>query len=242
MSAIYFHTPDAEVTVSGRERAMAGLLCTNLAIAVATVVVDERTLARALPTFGPSVAQNPAFLSAALGVCGEDELLDAAGGRHSAFETVLNTVLAVGNDPMRLLARINGQCEIHGFVEPANHAWFADTVTAGLDAGIMRPGLGWDGVIDLARATEHPIVMSYSVCNSFPNQSATTWTPDGDGPRNDDPDYEPWYELSDEAKWEHGMAYLRAHPGLLEIGPGPYAFGAGVTLLDIARAHQEAHA
>lgn len=229
MGRIYFHTPERTAEVSGPERAYTGLLCTDLATALAKAAVGDRFVGAIEGLDRPNWELIRASIS--FGGRGARDLLAADGTRHPSFETVLNTVLAVGNEPVRLLARIHGQCEIHGYIEWSNLAWFADVIEQGLALGVMRAQMGWESVIDLARTARSPIVMSYSVCDQFPNAYATTWEPTEGQSRED------WYELGTDYKWIHGWEHLRAHPGMLEIAPGEYHFGEGTTLLSLGWQH-----
>ena len=83
-------------------------------------------------------------------------------------------LIAVGG-PLRLSARVHGSCEIHGWVDGPNRAWLADVVEEGLASGVLRYAYqtqyeNWPGVVALLRRTSRPpVVMAYSVTESFPN-------------------------------------------------------------------------
>lgn len=79
-----------------------------------------------------------------------------------------NTALAIGNEPLKLFSRLHNQCEIHAWVAGKHRAWLADTIEEGLEIGMYRQGMGWQGVIDLLRSSKRGAVVSeYSVTDSF---------------------------------------------------------------------------
>ncbi len=122
------------------------------------------------------------------------------------FEKQLNTAILIGNDAVILLARLHGQCEIHGYVEGPNRAWLAGIVDGGLASGILRESMGWEGVAELLRASEEgPVVTSYSVTDSFPGQVAAGWG--GWEPEHEDG----WYELDGPAQWELAVKGIRGY-------------------------------
>lgn len=100
------------------------------------------------------------------------------------FSITLNTVLAVGNDSWRLVARMAGQNEIHAWVDGPNRKWLAGLIDDALEAGLLRHNLrpsgpfgepepeqeqGWSGVLELLRSRDdEPVVTSYSTNDSFP--------------------------------------------------------------------------
>ncbi len=66
---------------------------------------------------------------------------------------------------------MSGQMEIHAHVKSENFKWFGRLIQQALDLKILRENMNWDKVIGLCDTDEPVIVMSYSVCESFPNQS-----------------------------------------------------------------------
>lgn len=247
MSRIYFHTQHGkDVEVYGTERAYMGVLCRSVAAGVFSMLRWEDQLAllpanhyvrqsEAVRTgLGIAIEVERAF-SQMLGGFIDDKFADGT----EIFGTVLNTCLAIGNDPLRLAAKLHGQCEIHAYVEPQDAAWVADIIERGLGAGVFREGSaefpsGWRAVIDLLRSTTEPVVTSYSVCESFPNAWVADWEApvcdacDGDGKPNErmkftDVDYDycttcggqgclhdAWYDLPDDERWELGLRGLRS--------------------------------
>ena len=117
-------------------------------------------------------------LRTALSGIGSRDML-VAGVSLDPSSVSLNTALALGSDPVRLAAKIHGWCEVHAWFDGPDRAWAADIIDQGLAAGIYRRGhpadagysQGWEQVQALLRERDdEPVVMSYSVCDQFPNQ------------------------------------------------------------------------
>lgn len=178
------------------------------------------------------------------------------GHSLESFPLILNTALVVGGDAVKLAARIHGQCEAHAWVAEANRPWLADIAQAGVDAGIFRIArpyerddgtasthlIGWTQTIaHLRGVAEHPgpVVMSYSVCESFPNASVLDSDEDGDG--SDGGDAEDG-ERSDDETWDRCFAKLQARDDGLELQPDgwpAYYFDNGVTMMDLVAADRD---
>jgi hypothetical protein len=173
-----------------------------------------------------------------------DTELRLDGNRFHASDVALNTALAVGSDPIKLAAKIHGYCEIHGFVEGEHREWFAGVIDEGLAVGVYRRGLnyessdgttkwtsqGWEDVLALLRSRDEPVVMSYSVTDTFPNSYVAEW----ERP-SDDPDGESWYDLPESKQWSLALAGIRKKPWL-SISPetlGGYFFGLPITAYDL---------
>lgn len=284
MSRIYFHSEHGEAEVNGSERAWLGNLCKDLAFGLLKTDAD-----RILPLITPGHYLHDQdrtglgwglkwdrTLKTALH-CDSDtgNLLLWRGHRLNTLGIYLNTAILVGSDSVKLAARIDGQCEIHAFVEGPNRAWFADLIDRALADGVFRDGLlrgndwseqGWDDVTKLLRSRDDgPVVMSYSVCDGFPNRTATgvptqpmpdDWRRDGWSAEEwaEIDDYEraeywqehvdeQWYSQPEPATWEQAMAGIRSSWKLLEIKPetfGTYRFDEGVTILDLNAADRDA--
>src|SRR6185503_1906532 len=69
---------------------------------------------------------------------GQDNRILVGGEKTNAFELVLNTVLGIGNEPIRLCAYLHGMCEIHTFVEVEDAGWLAGVIEEGLKQKIFR--------------------------------------------------------------------------------------------------------
>lgn len=177
------------------------------------------------------------FMATALRVGFEDNCLQYFDGTKvsnvNVFQTTLNTALAVGSDPLKLYARLHGQCEVHAFVEGENRKWLADIIQRGLDIGLYRTvprGYdGWEAVVTMLRKRDdEPVVTSYSVCESFPNHTIVQnaglinlpFYTDEDGKvYEDEYDIDPWEDLTDEERWNLGMNAIRLNEGWLELTP-----------------------
>lgn len=145
----------------------------------------------------------------------------------SVWLSQLNTAMAVGSDPVKLMARLHGQCEIHCFVEGPNRKWLADIIEQGCESGLLRCGddprldAGWFRVMDMLRKRDdRPVVCSYSVCEQFPNAAAANFPLPLD--EYGDPDPDAWYKLPKKERWELAMAGIRK-TGWLELKPENWA-------------------
>jgi hypothetical protein len=114
--------------------------------------------------------------------------LNVQGVRLRSVNLDLNTALAAGSDPVALAAKVYGWCESHCWVEGPDRGWLADIIEEGLSSGLYRTGLGWesryadhdegDGVLPLLCArNDEPVVLSYSVTESFPDELVGDWMP-----------------------------------------------------------------
>ena len=233
MSRVYFHSQSGTAELRGSERAYAGGLINDIALAVLKPGCwNEKKLRAMLPEdhyLKTSGADR--FIdswSTAFSV-NSGELLVHDDKRIDSWTIGLNTVMVVGNDAMRFLARIHGQCEIHGYVEGKNRLWLANIIHEGYASGLYRGDMGWDRVGALLRLRDdEPVVMSYSVCQGFPNYDIAGWMKDDEG--------EGFYELTKYEQWHLAMTNLRAQDRGLELRPDNYStykFGHCVTAFDI---------
>lgn len=114
----------------------------------------------------------------------------------------LNTALVIGNDALRLASRISGQCELHLYVKPENFEWLSSIINYGLLIGLYRPNAGWESAIDLLKQTRsEPIVMSYSVSDSYPNPHISNWDEIKHKFEVDQDETNGYYDLSHETRW-----------------------------------------
>lgn len=261
MSTVYFHSPDKTAALAGIERHLYGRLCSDLAIGVSDINHDffqkeraeqwakylsEKGSLRGFVTSGdyrsffhllPQIIEN--------GFSGDTFVYKGHG--LSNFSLVLNTAICYGSNPIRLAARIHGQCEIHGWVEGRDRAWLADLFEEGLSSSIFRrtfrdKSVGYDKVIEhLRSSTEFPVVMSYSVCDSFPNRMLAK-----EGGWEGDPADDSFYDESTDVQWGWCMKYLRdceAKGHGLQLRPSNFAnyrFGHELTLPDLVSDRAEA--
>lgn len=264
MSGVYFHTPSGTEQVSGAERARMGSLPFEIGrgILIDTLRWAENPEAHLNPNHERVSDQNgwaPTVLAHRLDyIIGglrydQSHALVHDGETVAHGDVVINTAIAVGSDPIRLAVRIDGQCEIHGFIEGEDRAWVADLIVEACGQGVFRQGFsirhrdvgGWNAVVDLLRSrADEPVVMSYSVTAGWPNRKCSTWIApnagrewgdDPDGWRAADEDDAAWDALGESEQWRTCMDWLRASPQLLRLDPnnwGDYRFGNCLTAFD----------
>lgn len=134
------------------------------------------------------------------------------GQEIDPINIALNTALAVGGDPLKLLARIHGQCEMNCFVRGENRKWLADIIQRGRSTNLFRSGKGWELVADLLlQEFANPIVLSYSICMEFPSRDAADWEDDCDG--------DEWYDLPTAKQWELAFEKISSPELQLELSP-----------------------
>ncbi|WP_205327646.1 hypothetical protein [Glycomyces sp. YM15] len=148
-----------------------------------------RRLERSGPTGGPGEGywqEKHRFLDVfATAMRAGGWFFQAAGAELHTDDLAYNTVLVTGSDPIRLAAKIEGRCNVHGWFEGPDRAWAADLIDEGLETGLYRRTLarqdvtgattsidsqGWEDVQALLRERDdEPVVMSYTVEGGFPN-------------------------------------------------------------------------
>jgi hypothetical protein len=240
VSRIYFSTQcEGTREVLGAERAYMGLLCNDLAAGLMPHWREDLD-AILLGSMRGRLVTCTSDLARAdivrMYLRHEDEAVFHLNGEPlENFDLVLNTVLAMGSDPLCLLARLHGQCEIHAYVEGPNRAWMAGLIRQGLAAGLYRRGVGWEAVAEfLEQSDSEPVVTWYSVTGGFPGQHvADQFAPEG-------ADVDAWYDgLTDDQRWEHSIAGLRSRvTGLTDLRPENLRarFGHGKTMFDLINA------
>ena len=146
--------------------------------------------------------------------------------KYDLFGIALNTSIVMGSSQIKLFALINGLCELHGYIEGHNRKWVASIIKQGLNSSMYRKGMGWDKLINMLESNDHmPVVMSYSVCDGFPNMHTA-------GYENRDE----WYRLSNQDRWKYSMDELRDNSKWLEIKPNNfdnYYFDTGINSYDV---------
>lgn len=248
MSRVYFNSLDGESEVRGSERAYAGhTICHGLAMLALSHTLSSFSDRPAILDWVPKghyLHQEPyerfeRSFEAAFG-SGFGFLLTHPdeGTAYEPFRLSLNTAIAMGSQSVRLLARMHGQCEIHGYMEGEDRAFVADVIERGRCDSVMRPEMGWEQVIQHLRATDsEPVVTSYSVTETFPHpgllEDAGIESFEGEEA------YEEWYERSSEVRWEQGITALRRLEDWQlrwkEETFDTQGFGDGVSALDISR-------
>lgn len=237
MSRIYFHTRDeGQAEVLGSERAHFGCVVSDVSAAFIPHFPES-----VLPFIQPghymhTLRHGPAWQSALRTSMthGDGDLVLYQGKPVESFSLQLNTLIAIGSEPLKLAAWIHGQCELHGYVEGPSRAWLAGVIEKGRETGLYRASVGWEDVTKLLRAAaDAPVVMSYSVCDSFPNSHVARW----EAPTDEDgeSDYDAWYEIPEGERWDLAMAGLRADSSITPLFPQGLSrrFGHGLTFIDI---------
>lgn len=226
MSAIYFHTLDDDAAVRGPERHHFAFLTGGMASSVFGAFTDEWDKPSILRQLFPAdhyllqVRDFKKAFETHLHAAYEGKfLLD--GESLDAFSVILNTAWRMGSNPIRLAARLHGQCEIHTYVEGPNRKWLAEIIREGRATQIFRENMGWEQVIVLLeKDAREPVVTSFSVTEQFPNPWIANFTP----PRDEDGDlnWDAWYALTDETKWEMAITGLRQQSNGLEMNPATW--------------------
>ena len=223
MSRIYFHSLSATAELRGSERAHMKITLDDLALAMLGVgqdlgsepVFDFSHLRRwEYEGVGSKARLRRDFDLWMRTVSGSDCVTLASGEPADVFSLVLNTGLALGGDPVRLMARLHGQCEIHAWVAGENRAWLAGIIEEGRACGVLRDGQGWEAVAGMLRSRDdETVVTSYSVSDSFPSAHMAGIT--------DDNDADAWYDMPDAEQWASALKGLEP---ALELSPGRWKF------------------
>lgn len=240
MSRVYFTTKNKEVEIRGSERAYCGGLIADIFVGILDCPEEygEPSPYRKILKPDSYLLKSRIFkqsFDTSMKVGMEDHLV-IDGEITGTFAAQLNTVMRIGNDVMKFICRFHAQSEIHGYVEGANRAWLAGIVQKGLDLEIFRKDAGWETLIEFLQEDDaEPVVMSYSVCESFPNPGAAGWEPPTG--ENGEKDWDAWYELPDDDRWNMSMEGIRADPWL-EMKPdnwNEYFFRDGLDAFKIRK-------
>ncbi len=239
MSRVYFHSESGQAELLGSERAHMGLLIGDIFVATLRVAIENDTPScpsplRNVVNDGWWTQDFPRNMPLACRSLMSDELRFVVDGKsHDPWQVSLNTALVIGNDVLKMFARIHGQCEIHAYVLGPNRNWLAGIIDTGLSKGLCRKGQGWEGVTNLLRRCDDRPVVTSSVCDRFPNSCVAGWSDDNDG---DD-----WYNLAFSRRWEMAFSRLEQSDQCVEITPkdwDDFTFGGGLDafrLLEHAR-------
>lgn len=250
MSRVYFHTPSDEAELRGSERAYASSVVNGVFLGqIAQHYISRDFLKSILPkncylhdARDDQTFENQFRVWASVGFSDTNFIIPKDDGTTQIVDVwtvMLNTALRMGNDQVKLFARIHAQCEIHPYIEGKNRAWLAGIIDRGLELGMYRPKQGWDEVSTLLKSRDdEPVVLSYSVCEQFPHSMY-----DSDFVRGEDGVDDEWYDLSIEERWNRCMKTLRgegpkARP---EISPETYQdyyFNCGTDLFTIQNAER----
>lgn len=250
MSRIYFHSRSGEAELWGGERAWLGSLCNRVTLGILDIRHNGERISEFIDAAGDdSYLRRPESrdfaglqrwresVELALSVGMNEKTFAWKGRPLSMFSVELNTACRVGGDPLRLAARIHGQCELHCWCDGRHRSWLAGIIGQGLACGVFRRGTGhyadetWESVASFLRERDdEPVVLSYSVCEQFPDQYEAGWeAPAGAGE-------DAWCDLSDAERWRIGMDALRAKRGCLQLSPDGwdgYAFDHELSAFDL---------
>jgi hypothetical protein len=247
MSFIRFQDPHETVTLPGRARPHLLRLVHHLASdflhrqAVSTTLVTLHDLLpdhhylRELSHHSAAAARFSQAYSEALWNILDEPIVAYRGQTIRPLTLILNTAMELGSDPVRLAARLHGQCEINCWANGPHRRWLAGVIRDGLRTGLYPDGYGWENVQRfLQEHDDLPVVASFS--EDFP----TLWTaadPDAGTTALDDEEREAaWEILPAQQRWRWGMHALNSRrEEQLEITPDwtDYRFGAGISLGDL---------
>ncbi len=259
MSRIYFHARHRTAEVGGSERAYFSALANDMTLALLRLDAQRDVewmrdvtfnppdyLAEAMARPMPDVmTDRHAYIEwarwpdmwatwARVG-CDEGSGLRVDGEVIPFGEMALNTLVAMNSPQLAFAAHVHGCCETYGYIPAKNAGWLANLIEKGRRERVFRKGQGWDDVIALARevAAEGagPIVMSYSVCEKFPNPGVAAWEP----PDADDATYDAWYDLPEAERWELGVRAITARKWPFALGPDRQRQGflSGASVFDL---------
>jgi hypothetical protein len=182
---IQFHSLERTVSITGAECSYGRNYCVRLFASVLGMFdfrlgqQEEEILKRLLPAdsflqgIHPPAAFGRAMVDFLFAFSDRSVLVDPSSGKPLRLSSlILNTALVAGSDPVRLLARLTGQCELHTYVEGPHRAWLADIIKEGLGTGVLRrfgpdvenDHVGWPAVEALlGERDDGPVVVSDSV-------------------------------------------------------------------------------
>ena len=232
MSRVYFHSEDDRAAILGSERAWLYHICKKMSIGLFNIpdgIEDQGkaltfSLYSSLPEscglrdfFQLEEGSNTAtikqgerlrlksFLEMYLSVS-DDKFFN----KIPIWLLWLNTACLIGNDAIKLAARIYGQCECHCWVRGENKKWLAAIIEKALATHLYRRNSGWEDVVELLnQENDSPVVLSYSVCDSFPNATVAGW---GDK-------WEKFEQLEDSEKWLLAVVNIEESGQGLELAP-----------------------
>lgn len=281
MSRIYFHTRSRTAEVRGSERAYINRLSadmTRIALRLSGVDDDRAWLRSVIVDAGYDVLARDEWwmrdFETWMSVGWDGGGLLIAGEKIGASELAANTLIATGSPILTLMAKIEGTCEDHAWMEGEHAGWAREIIRDGRESNLLRPQQGWEDVIGLLGDVDEgrvdgPVVLSYSVCEGFPNSgiAGDFWKPPSLPPQPPevlvdpvthvvtpvpvDPldayrielDYDAWYELPDDERWCLAEAGMRARQHTRQISPELVAIGfqTGASAFDLAAERWEDH-
>lgn len=179
MSSIYFESKDNEnVSVHGGERAWFQSMIINMSMPFITDLQfkSDKWFNALVDSMGDHYLTK--YRNDRLMFARHLEISMATFGVSfygiNVFDLALNTAMVIGSNPIKLAARISGQCEIHCFVQDSNRQWLSNITCEGLRSGIFRRDVGWNEVLDLLDKSGD-VVLSYSACDPFYHDELPSW-------------------------------------------------------------------
>ncbi len=248
MSCISFHSRKRTVDLGGSERHFMQKFCFELfwaALGVSSFHFEENRVVQLMKHTGPSGSLSPLratdpeslYNELSAGRTFENVCFEVDGEAVPLEDVVLNTAKVLGNDTVRFMAKLAGQCEIHLFVDGSNRAWLANLIETGRQQKILRPGQNWEEVVELLQeASDDPVVTSYSVSGEFPTTAVTL---DDETLYLLPHDEDEWEQLTEDEQWDLSVAALRQVNGEqsmgLEAAPETLSglYGQSLTIFDM---------
>ncbi len=239
MSAIYFHSEYDTVNLHGSERAHMASLCNNLMLAaIGNLEYAKDWLIPLLPPNNYALHDHRGVEAGlALYLGGMDSKLLVNKKFVDTFTLSLNTSIILGSDPVILLARLHGQCEIHCWVDGPNRKWLAHIIEDGKKTNLYRKNQGWESVTAFLKSREDgPVVCSFSICDSFPNYNCLPEDHPLKQSRSEDR-YDQFYELPKTEAWKQCFRGLQKQQSL-ELCPNnwkDFYFDSGQSVFTLPR-------
>jgi hypothetical protein len=162
-------------------------------------------------------------------LAGDEEAHRVQGQDVYLFDLALN-LLYQQQPATGILCWLYDQALGHGWIAAAGRQAFTAEIQAALDAGLARPGMGWDGICTLLRSGAGDVATSLpGIGSEFPDPGlaleAGTWSPGLRSP--DDPDEIDalWDQVGHAGQWDLCMQALHAQPARQWRPAAGYVFG-----------------
>lgn len=129
----------------------------------------------------------------------------------------LNTLLHLGNDVFRFMARVFGQADFYLFAEGKNRPWLANIIDEGVKKKILKRNMGWEDLhAKLLKDKTEPVILSYQ--NDFPSHKiiADYQAKHYSFSKND---IIKWKRLTEDEQRNECLSLLRKEKDLCEICP-----------------------
>lgn len=138
-------------------------------------------------------------------------------GSEEYLIKAINTLYLIGSLPMRLMAKINGQCEIGLYIQPENKSFVIDVINQGIEEGLFYQEK-FHGLICFLEKEEGAILIKDTIGN--PLHWHGIGLDDEDDEEDDDrTEFERLYEAVQKHKWlEIDKGSLTYREGYLKGG------------------------